>query len=155
MCVFSKADPHRDCEKDVIISHGVGAASVVPPRNSRPMVGDFPNASSGLERARRLEREGRSEDAARVYQDAGALVDAARVLAQIHRFIDSAKLLIQASGISSSTLTPLDENGERMAIAAAKLFSPAGDRQVAEQAVEQLRRQRSLGQAGGPGGVPR
>ncbi|HYR54768.1 MAG TPA: hypothetical protein VEM39_01545, partial [Myxococcaceae bacterium] len=33
------------------------------------MVGDFPNASSGqLERARRLEREGRSEDAARLYE---------------------------------------------------------------------------------------
>jgi hypothetical protein len=86
----------------ILFSHRVGAANgVVLLPSSRPMVGDFPNASSGLERARRLEREGRSEDAARLYQDAGALVDAARVLSRIRRFIDSAKLFIQARPFAS------------------------------------------------------
>ncbi len=112
-----------------------------------------------LVRARSLEKAGKSEDAVKLFREAGAVDDAARVLGALRRPRDAAQVLLESLGVQPAHVGQLDSPGKKRALMAAILLAKAGDNELAVQLFmalgEQLRAVELLQRAGDHVGAAR
>jgi serine/threonine-protein kinase len=84
-----------------------------------------------LVRARSLEKAGKSDDALKLFREAGAVDDAARVLGALRRPRDAAQVLLESLGVQPGQVGQLDSQGRKRALMAAILLAKAGENELA------------------------